>query len=69
MKRMLNVDWGWSRQKDTLPPRILTHRASDGGAGDHLPPFNVMLADYYELRGWSREGIPTEDTLKKLNVR
>jgi aldehyde:ferredoxin oxidoreductase len=68
LKRMLNVQWGWSRKNDTLPARVITHRVADGGAGDHLPPFNVMLADYYELRGWNNEGIPTEKTLRKLDL-
>jgi len=68
LKRMLNVNWGWSRKNDTLPPRILTHRVKDGGAGDHLPPLNVMLSDYYELRGWSEEGIPTQENLKRLGL-
>lgn len=68
LKRMLNVRWGMSRKNDTLPPRILTHRVNDGGAGNHLPPFNGMLADYYEKRGWSKEGIPTEETLKRLKI-
>jgi aldehyde:ferredoxin oxidoreductase len=68
MKRQLNVCWGMSRKNDTLPPRILTHRVSDGGAGNHLPPFNIMLADYYERRGWTKEGILTEETLRKLKI-
>jgi aldehyde:ferredoxin oxidoreductase len=41
---------------------------SDGGAGDHLPPFNIMLADYYERRGWSKEGIPEQETLNRLGI-
>jgi aldehyde:ferredoxin oxidoreductase len=68
LKRKLNVAWGMSRKDDTLPLRIITHRVSDGGAGSHLPPFNVLLADYYEKRGWSREGIPTKETLKRLQL-
>jgi len=68
LKRKLNVGWGMSRKNDTLPLRVLTHRVSDGGAGNHLPPFNIMLADYYERRGWSREGIPTEGTIKRLGI-
>jgi len=55
-----------SRKNDTLPPRVITHRVNDGGAGNHLPPLNIMLADYYERRGWSKEGIPTKETLEKL---
>lgn len=68
LKRVLNVGWGWSRKNDALPPRVLIHRTSDGGAGEHLPPFNLMLADYYKLRGWNEEGIPMDQTLKELGM-
>lgn len=68
MKRKLSVGWGLSRKNDTLPARVLVHRASDGGAGDHLPAFNIMLADYYKLRGWNEEGIPTEETMRRLKI-
>jgi len=27
-----------------------------------------MLADYYEKRGWDKEGIPKEETYKKLGI-
>jgi aldehyde:ferredoxin oxidoreductase len=57
-----------SRKNDTLPLRILTHRANDGGAGAHLPPFNIMLADYYEKRGWTKEGLPTAATYRRLGI-
>jgi len=66
--RKLNVRWGISRKNDTLPLRLITHRLADRSAGDYLPPFNILLADYYERRGWSKEGIPTEETLKKLGL-
>ena len=68
LKRQLNVKWGMSRKNDTLPLRVITHRVNDGGAGNHLPPFNIMLADYYEKRGWSKEGIPTKETLERLKL-
>ncbi|HYB21999.1 MAG TPA: aldehyde ferredoxin oxidoreductase family protein, partial [Thermodesulfobacteriota bacterium] len=68
LKRKLSVGWGISRKNDTLPLRVITHRVSDGGAGRHLPPFNILLADYYERRGWSREGIPVEETFKRLGI-
>jgi len=68
LKRGLNCRWGMSRKNDTLPLRVITHRVSDGGAGRHLPPFNIMLADYYEKRGWNQEGIPTKATLERLGL-
>jgi len=68
LKRKLNVGWGMSRKNDTLPLRVLNHRVDDGGCGKHLPPFNTMLADYYEKRGWSKEGIPTAETYSRLGI-
>ncbi len=68
LKRKLSVGWGVSRKNDTLPLRVITHRVNDGGAGNHLPPFNIMLADYYEKRGWSKEGIPLTETLQRLGL-
>lgn len=68
LKRKLNVRWGKTRQKDSLPLRILTHRKKDSETKDHLPPFNMMLADYYEHRGWSEDGIPQKEVLQRLKI-
>jgi aldehyde:ferredoxin oxidoreductase len=29
---------------------------------------DAMLDAYYELRGWNREGIPTDEKLKELGL-
>ena len=29
---------------------------------------DMMLDDYYEVRGWTREGIPTLEKLKELDL-
>lgn len=68
-KRVLNLRWGWTRKDDRLPVRLLTHRASDGAAGDHLPPLYPLLADFYRLRGWNNEGVPTQETLERLGIK
>ncbi len=61
LKRLVNVALGVSRADDTLPPRLLTHPRPSGGARGVLPHLGKMLAEYYEVRGWSEEGIPTEE--------
>ena len=33
-----------------------------------LRDFEAMLDRYYDLRGWDRNGIPTEKTLQRLNL-
>jgi aldehyde:ferredoxin oxidoreductase len=30
--------------------------------------FEAMIDRYYELRGWSRDGIPTPETLRRLGL-
>ena len=68
LKRMYNVRCGMSRKDDTLPSRILNQPRNDTGTGSNLPPLNQMLEEYYEQRGWNAEGIPKNETLKKLNL-
>lgn len=67
LKRLYNVREGISRKDDTLPPRILNYPRG-GGAGDNLPFLNKMLNEYYQIRGWDEFGIPTEETLKRLDL-
>ncbi len=68
LKRMYNVRLGQSRRNDTLPRRIREERLPDGGAGNYLPPFEMMLDEYYAARGWNQEGIPTPETLRRLGL-
>lgn len=66
LKRMYNIRLGISRKDDRLPLRIQTHRR--GGGTNELPPFNVMLNEYYQARGWSEMGIPRQEKLKDLDL-
>jgi aldehyde:ferredoxin oxidoreductase len=36
----------------------------------HCPPEELgrMLDDYYRLRGWDADGVPTSDTLERLGL-
>ena len=68
IRRMYNTREGISRKDDTLPPRILYAPRGEGGDGDHVPPLNMMLSDYYEERGWDEFGIPKPETLKRLSL-
>lgn len=67
LKRLYNIREGISRKDDTLPPRILNYPRG-GGAGDNLPSLNKMLNEYYQIRGWDEFGVPTKDTLKRLDL-
>jgi aldehyde:ferredoxin oxidoreductase len=68
LKRLINVRWGVSRKEDTLPPRMLTHARPSGSAKGNLPHLGMMLGEYYAVRGWSEDGIPTPEKLEELSL-
>jgi aldehyde:ferredoxin oxidoreductase len=68
LQRMISVRRGIRAEDDTLPERFLTTTRGVGPAGENLPKLDVMLAEYYDVRGWGEDGIPTDDTLKRLGL-
>jgi len=69
LKRRYNVRLGINRKDDTLPIRLLTLARNDGMAAGVLPELDKMLEEYYQLRGWNENGIPTEKKLKELGLK
>jgi aldehyde:ferredoxin oxidoreductase len=68
LKRMFSVKRGISRKDDILPARILTQRLTSGGTRGNLFHLGAMLNEYYSVRGWSEEGIPTREKLIELGL-
>jgi len=68
LKRMYNVRLGISRKDDKLPPRLMSHDRKTGAAGGILPHMGKILSEYYSIRGWTEEGIPTEEKLAELGL-
>ncbi|SDW08233.1 aldehyde ferredoxin oxidoreductase family protein [Tepidimicrobium xylanilyticum] len=69
LQRLYNVEYcSISRKDDVLPPRILSQPRLDRGTGDYLPPLGKMLYEYYQIRGWTMEGIPSEEKIKELDL-
>lgn len=68
LKRMYNAKMGISRKDDVLPPRFLSQPRPEGRAKGVLPHLGKMLHEYYSLRGWSEEGIPTREKLQELGL-
>jgi len=67
-ERLFLVRAGFSRKDDTLPPRILQEPLPDGPAKGMVCHLEEMLTEYYELRGWTQDGIPTDEKLRKLDL-
>ena len=59
LERKFNVREGFSRKDDTLPPRLLNEPMPEGMAeGKKVEGLDIMLDEYYEIRGWDKEGNP-----------
>jgi aldehyde:ferredoxin oxidoreductase len=68
LKRMINNQRGISRKDDILPPRMRTLKKKGEGFDFDVPPLLPMLSEYYELRGWTEEGRPGPETIKRLGL-
>jgi aldehyde:ferredoxin oxidoreductase len=62
---------GIRRKDDRLIGKWADEPVPDGDfKGEKLDPekWEVMLDDYYRLRGWDKNGIPTREKLKELGI-
>ena len=71
LERAFNVREGIGREQDILPYRVMHEPVPEGmHKGMHCPPdeLNGMLDDYYALRGWTPDGVPTPERLQTLEL-
>jgi aldehyde:ferredoxin oxidoreductase len=71
LERAFNVREGFSRKQDTLPQRMLTEQLQTRGApgeGQMISRQDKFLNRYYEIRGWTKEGIPSIEKLRQLGI-
>jgi aldehyde:ferredoxin oxidoreductase len=67
LQRVFACREGYSRKEDTLPKRLLTP-LPDGGAAGKAADLEYQLNEYYQLRGWDDNGIPTKARLQFLGL-
>jgi aldehyde:ferredoxin oxidoreductase len=71
LERAFNVREGFNRKQDTLPERIRTeplHTRRAKGEGQMVSHQDEFLDRYYQLRGWTKEGIPAVGKLKEMGL-
>ena len=66
LKRMFNVKCGINAKDDVLPKIVL--QPLDGGSEGNVPDLELQKREYYKERGWDKNGIPTEEKLKELDL-
>ena len=68
MEREFNLKAGMTAADDTLPKRLTTEKANTGPAEGMVNGLSAMLPEYYELRGWSKDGKVTKETRQRLGL-
>ncbi len=71
VKKLFNIREGWTRDDDTLPARLLTETLPDGvaaGVGLTQADLDMMIAAYYQARGWNPDGSIPDQKLRELGL-
>lgn len=67
MERLFNLSEGFTAADDTLPARFIK-TAQNPDKPETKVPLAVMLPQYYNGRGWDKNGVPTASRLKRLGL-
>jgi aldehyde:ferredoxin oxidoreductase len=66
LERLFNLKSGLTAADDTLPPRLLHDPIPSGPSKGLVNRLPEMLPEYYSLRGWGADGVPTQEKLRDL---
>lgn len=67
LERELNRRFGVNASQDVLPKRLVKTLQNPDDPGSRVP-LKKMKRIYYHARGWNRQGLPTENQLRKLKI-
>ena len=68
LERLFNLRAGFTSADDTLPKRILEEPCLKGPAEGQVVRLEEMLPEYYQLRGWDENGVPSKNKLAELGL-
>ncbi len=68
LERMFLLKAGFTGADDTLPQRMLEEPLPGGPGKGHVADLDQMLPEFYRLRGWDENGVPTADKLESLGL-
>jgi aldehyde:ferredoxin oxidoreductase len=72
LERMILAREGVRRADDQLPERIVKEAVPSGPIKGQVltqDMYESMLDEYYEVRGWDTDGVPTQETLNNLGLQ
>jgi aldehyde:ferredoxin oxidoreductase len=68
LEKLWNLRAGLTKKDDSLPERLLKEGHKAGPSKGVTVDLETMLTEYYQNRGWTAEGKPTEEKLGELGL-
>jgi len=70
LTRIFNIREGFTEKDDWLPPRFFKPKTSGALSKTSVNPEELQKAKltYYDMMGWTEQGIPKQSTLEELNI-
>jgi aldehyde:ferredoxin oxidoreductase len=68
LERLFLLAVGSGKNDDTLPYRMLHEPMPEGPAKGLVVDLDKMLAEFYVVRGWDENGVPTKEKLTQLGL-
>jgi len=68
LEKQYNLAAGIGPDQDTLPPRLLKDPIPEGPSKGRVHPLAEVLPEYYSLRGWDKQGVPSKAKLAELGL-
>ncbi|MCS7096177.1 MAG: aldehyde ferredoxin oxidoreductase family protein [Nitrososphaerota archaeon] len=68
LERVFIVREGFDARHDAMPERIVKEPVPREPSKGQVFEQDVLLKDYYNVRGWNEQGIPSKEKLKELGL-
>jgi aldehyde:ferredoxin oxidoreductase len=68
LERAFNIREGFNANQDAMPDRILKEPVPREPSKGQVFELDTLLQDYYLVRGWNKQGIPTKEKLEALGL-
>ncbi|WP_342430222.1 aldehyde ferredoxin oxidoreductase family protein [Neobacillus sp. FSL H8-0543] len=67
LERYYNNLAGFNKEEDDFLPKRFTEEPASGNSTGSVSRMDIMLDDYYQVRGW-KNGVVTEEKLRELGI-
>jgi aldehyde:ferredoxin oxidoreductase len=69
LQKFLNIRYGWKKEHDFQYPKRFMEPVNEGPAAGKVPKgLDQAILDYYKVRGWDENGIPSAALLERLGM-